>query len=649
MTLPAPDLDDRRFQDLVDDAKRLVMQRCPEWTDHNVSDPGVTLIETFAFIADQVLYRLNRVPDRLYVKFLELIGVRLLPPTPARAPVTFWLSAPAQGVINIPTGTKVATVRSESEDPVVFSTQSDLSIVPCGLQNAGGQPAGATDLDERTEGLRLGVPFAPFSAVPAHDDALVIGLTEPVPSCALRLDFRCHIEGVGVDPDNPPLIWEAWADGGWAPCEVDHDGTGGLNRDGEVVLHVPARHEASVLDGRRAGWVRARVVPVEEGQRPYSSSPMIHGMTAGTVGGTVGVVHADIVEDEVLGVSEGVPAQRFRVSRAPILAGAGAAVLDVSSPDGWVEWVEVADFAASGPEDRHFVLDAVHGEVVFGPAVRDHDGTLRAYGATPPPGSFVRMRSYTTGGGRRGNVSRGAVGTLKSSIPFVSAVENRSAAQGGVDGEDIESAKARGPIQLRTRGRAVTAEDFEQLTREAAPEVARVRCVPAADRSQAGSVKLLVVPAAPSVRGNIRFEDLLPSEQTFERIRDRLDRARLIGTHIVIEPPLYRGVTVVARLKARAKASAARVTDDALEQLDRYLNPLTGGPEGEGWPWGRPVQAGEIFAVLQNVRGVELVEDVRVFGANPVTGERGPQCQRLEFEPHSLAFSYGHQIRVEEP
>ena len=83
MALPAPNLDDRRFQDLVDDAKRMVMRRCPEWTDHNVSDPGVTLIETFAFMTDQLLYRLNRVPDRLYVKFLDLIGLRLLPPTPA--------------------------------------------------------------------------------------------------------------------------------------------------------------------------------------------------------------------------------------------------------------------------------------------------------------------------------------------------------------------------------------------------------------------------------------------------------------------------------------------------------------------------------------------------------------------------------------
>ena len=62
MVLPAPNLDDRRFQDLVDDAKRLVQQRCPEWTDHNVSDPGVTLIEAFAQMVDQLIYRLNRVP-----------------------------------------------------------------------------------------------------------------------------------------------------------------------------------------------------------------------------------------------------------------------------------------------------------------------------------------------------------------------------------------------------------------------------------------------------------------------------------------------------------------------------------------------------------------------------------------------------------
>ena len=71
MSLPIPDLDDRRFQDLVDKAKRRLALRCPEWSDHNVSDPGVTLIELFADMVDQLSFRLNQVPDRLYLQMLD--------------------------------------------------------------------------------------------------------------------------------------------------------------------------------------------------------------------------------------------------------------------------------------------------------------------------------------------------------------------------------------------------------------------------------------------------------------------------------------------------------------------------------------------------------------------------------------------------
>src|SRR2546421_5744398 len=137
MALPVPNLDDRRFQDLVDDAKRLVQQKCPEWTDHNVSDPGVTLIETFAWMTDQVLYRLNRVPDRNYVKFLELIGVRLFPPTAARTAVTFWLSAPQPEGVRVLAGTEVATVRTESEEAIVFMTAEDVQILPSSVARVG--------------------------------------------------------------------------------------------------------------------------------------------------------------------------------------------------------------------------------------------------------------------------------------------------------------------------------------------------------------------------------------------------------------------------------------------------------------------------------------------------------------------------------
>src|SRR3954470_17210177 len=115
MALPAPDLDDRGFQDFVDEAKLLVQRRCPEWTDHNVSDPGVTLIEAFAQMADQIVYRLNRVPDRNHVKFLELLGLDLRPPSAARGEVTFWLSAPQPQVVLVRADTEVATPRTDIE------------------------------------------------------------------------------------------------------------------------------------------------------------------------------------------------------------------------------------------------------------------------------------------------------------------------------------------------------------------------------------------------------------------------------------------------------------------------------------------------------------------------------------------------------
>jgi hypothetical protein len=57
--------------------------------------------------------------------------------------------------------------------------------------------------------------------------------------------------------------------------------------------------------------------------------------------------------------------------------------------------------------------------------------------------------------------------------------------------------------------------------------------------------------------------------------------------------------------------------------------------------------SGEVFAALQGLRGTEMVEDVRIFGADPLTGERGKQTERLEVEPHALVFSYDHQVMVE--
>jgi predicted phage baseplate assembly protein len=649
MSLPVPNLDDRRFQDLVDDAKRMVQRRCPEWSDHNVSDPGVTLIETFAFMTDQLLYRLNQVPDRMYVKFLEMIGLRLLAATPAKAPVTFWLSSPAMTSVGIGSGTTVATLRTDTEQSIIFNTRDDLQIVPCALQDVATLGDGQSASELHTDGLKLATSFRAFSEVPVPGETFLVGLTNPVPRCVVRLDVGAQIDGVGVHPDHPPLVWEAWTGIEWQECLVSSDSTSALNVDGRVLVHVPPGHDASIIDGVRAGWLRARVIETPEGFPNYSSSPIITALAASTVGGTMDAIHAEIIDAELLGESDGVPGQVFTLENSPILAGAGAPVLETSSDDGWVPWEPVDHFAASGPDDRHFVLDGAGGMVRFGPAVREPDGHLRQYGAVPPRSESIRLRGHAIGGGRLGNVSKGAISTLKSSIPFVESVENLESAQGGVDGETMDEAKARGPILLRTRSRAVTAEDYQAIALEAAPEVARVRAVTAGeDDVAAGSLRVLIVPAAAQDRGKIEFAELVPSEDTLRRISERLDEVRLIGTRVSVEPPSYRGVTVVARLVARPKADVERIRTEAIEALYGYLNPITGGPDGEGWPFGRPVQSGEVYGLLQRIRGVDMVEDARLFGANPVTGERGQETRKLELDPYSLLFSYEHQVRVEE-
>lgn len=666
MPLPAPNLDDRRFQDLVDDAKRLVQQRCPEWSDHNVSDPGVTLIETFAFMVDQLFYRLNRVPDLHYIKFLELIGVRQFPPVAARGPVTFWLSAPTPSAVNVPRGTEVATVRTEVEDAVVFRVEEALAIVPCELlllrsQTAeraeASRAAAMTDHHEavmrarRSVEQRLGSPVALpcFADVPAPGDALYVGLSDPVPRCAVALRFECHIEGIGVDPTRPPLRWEAFDGREWLPCEVERDSTGGLNRDGDVVLHVPAGHVASVVDGERAGWLRAVVTAVAEGQPPYSASPQINSARAFTIGGTTTVINAELIEREVLGVSAGVPGQRFAFQYGPVLPSEGGPVLETAAGEGWESWTEVENFAESGPEDLHVVADRRSGEVLFGPQVRQPDGSLTQYGAVPPKGATIRVPSYAIGGGSRGDVGKGAISVLRATIPFISRVENRAAASGGVDGETLDETKVRGPIVLRTRNRAVTAEDYEHLAREAAPEVARVRCLPAgADGPDRNGVRVLIVPAAESDEvGRLRFEQLIPPVGVLERISEYLDARRTLGARVSVEPPHYQGVTAVVRIRARARWDPAEVDREGRRALYTYFHPIVGGPGGTGWPFGRPVRVGELYAVLQGVPGIDYLEDTRLFLADPLTGDRGESVTQILLEPNALVFSYEHVLRVE--
>ncbi|MGZ3440123.1 MAG: baseplate J/gp47 family protein, partial [Polyangia bacterium] len=126
--IPAPKLDDRTYADIVAEAMRLIPRYCPEWTNHNPSDPGVTVLELTAWMTELILYRLNRVPEKNYLAFLNMIGIRLRSPQPARALVTFDLVEGAEKQV-IKEGTQIATAQAADEDTIIFETQKELIVV----------------------------------------------------------------------------------------------------------------------------------------------------------------------------------------------------------------------------------------------------------------------------------------------------------------------------------------------------------------------------------------------------------------------------------------------------------------------------------------------------------------------------------------
>ncbi|MEE3850643.1 putative baseplate assembly protein [Gordonia sp. LSe1-13] len=642
--LPAPDLDDRRFQNLVDDARRLVRERFPEWSDHNISDPGITLIEAVATMVDQLIYRLNRVPDRNYLKFLDLLGLELRPASTARTRVTFWLSAPQPQIVNVRSGTEVSTVRTDVTEPVVFSTDRALDIIPCSAKRVFAAPADA-DPTDRSLSLR-GDGFDCFSATPRTDDALLVELTDPVPSCAVLLRITCRVAGVGVDPRRPPLRWEALTERGWVACDLGKDETGGFNEPGDVVVHLPDDHARAVVAGQRGAWLRCRLIDAIPGQQTYTLSPHITALSAQTVGGTTPAAHMQTVPGEVLGISDGSVAQRFRLHQHPVVR---SDALSVTVSDGTESstWRPVDDFADCSADDPVFHLDPVSGEVVFGPAIRDADGSVRGYGAIPRKGAVVAIGDYRIGGGADGNVGVGQLRVLKSSVPFIARVENRVAAVGGAEAETIDELKLRGPVVLRSRGRAVTAEDFEELTRQAAPEIARVHCL--ADDAAPGVIRLLVIPhVADSADGEIRVHDLTPQRRTLDTIAGYLDERRLVGTRLLIEPPQYIGVTVLISLSAVVGFDRETVKADVRSRVYRLLHPVRGGRSGRGWPVARSLGVPDLAAAIADVPGVDMSGevDVQLMPVNPATERRGEPTDRLTLPPNGLFLSHRHQVRV---
>jgi hypothetical protein len=129
VTIPVPQLDDRTWDDLVEEAMAYLQAKTPAWTDFSAGDPGVVLVELFAHLTELMIYRLNRVPEKAYLEYLRLIGLAMRPPAAASVDLQFQADQPAIAPIPIPRGVRVSVNRvSGGNEPPVFTTDDPASI-----------------------------------------------------------------------------------------------------------------------------------------------------------------------------------------------------------------------------------------------------------------------------------------------------------------------------------------------------------------------------------------------------------------------------------------------------------------------------------------------------------------------------------------
>lgn len=518
-------------------------------------------------------------------------------------------------------------------------------------------------VDHTADAAGHGGLFPPFTPTADAQPALYLGFDAPFSqrSVTLFLDVEPPLpEQVGAeqlaaaDPaEDAQLTWEYFAgQAGWQSLGAV-DETNALTDRGLVTFIGPTDLAARSCFGETLSWLRLRW---QAGTFPLP--PQLRRVLLNTTW----AAQVTTVQDEILGSGNGDPGQVFTAAQTPIQPGQQLTVREPQRPapaeeqalaavegadavtvsldaagqpeEIWVRWHAVPDFYGSGPRDRHYTIDPLSATIRFG------DGTS---GLIPPIGQNNIRLTYRTGGGEEGNRPTATIVELKSGVPYIDGVTNNGPSQGGAPVEPVERVQARGPRVLRHRDRAVAAQDLEDLAVAASADVAAAAAVvplfnpyslwldpsapaPGPDHAQvaAGQMGVIIVPDEPdSPRPT-------PSLVLLSQVSDYLRERCPATASLWVAGPEWIAVSVQATVAVTSVVVADAAADRARTVLQGYLHPLTGGPQGQGWPFGQRPRGSELSALLEALDDVDHVHALTV-AFQPETGDaqRALALQRI--------------------
>jgi predicted phage baseplate assembly protein len=635
--LVVPNLDTRTFDDLVAEAKQRIPRYLPEWTDLNESDPGIALVELFAWMTEAVLYQLNAAPNALRLKMLQLLGFTTQPAQPAKTELQFTLGTGVDSVI-VPAGTRVGASGATFADgsPVIFETTAAVVAIGPVLQAVLAQKTGSYVPYFANPTAARPPSFAPFPLLvgSAETDALYLCFTYAKPFPSVDVDLAIFLDDAPGDPHNttaytdtytctsglpptPPASWTwEYADGTghWRALKLLGDDTAALYRSGHVRFRFPSAPPSLLFPlpnptdplvadyAKLTGyWVRARLT-----QAGYEQAPAVVAITTNTAPASA----AQTVTNETVGGSFGTPAQTFTLAHVPVLPQTLTVTVDEGLAGGAEVWTQVSDFYGSSPDAQVYVLDPAAGTIAFGDG---HYGAIPLANATTQ--NNIVATTYRYGGGAAGNVDTGLVTDVQSYVAFVDTVTNPIPAQGGADEEPVDETVLRAAHEVRATNRAVTADDFEALALSTPGAlVARAHALPLTNPDYLGievpgSVTVLLIPQREAdVDVTLQTSATmppLPNQTTLQAVCAWLDAHRLVTTELHVAGPIYHILTFSMTVYCSSSADLAAVANGIVAALRALYAPS--GPNG-GWAWGATAYAAIAFATAMNVPGVSRID-----------------------------------------
>jgi len=328
-------------------------------------------------------------------------------------------------------------------------------------------------------------------------------------------------------------------------------------------------------------------------------------------------------------------------------------VVDV---DGQV-WQPVSSFDDSGPTSQHYILDVddESASIIFGNGLN---------GLVPARDKQIRALWYQVSAGASGNVGKNMYWKFRNAgIPGVTDLMNPTSASGGVDPESLNDLELRAQASLHRPERAVTLEDIKSLALGTpGVYVARAEAIPNCPTPEA-----ITVVAVPKLRPGRTGPPMPPSEAFLGAVRNHLEQRRLLCDNLRVIGPPYIEVRVSAKLRVTKGASPSTVAKRANQALDRFLTgqllPTDRSTEFEDdpqraaaalrspcptrWPFGRPVFPSEVYAILDDVPGVDFASNVALEGWRGTMPVAADLAGAIPIPRTGLVFAGPHDLIAE--